>query len=115
MGEREREKGTYIQRIKEKEKEEGAKLGVGWTRNEQTMKQRGKQPEGNRETKREKRRRIVGGREKIEGAAWYETNEEKEIEEGGRQVVWEGGGRRGGVFGPGTHSDAVLIRVHEQS
>lgn len=25
------------------------------------------------------------------------------------------GGCRGGVFGPGTHGDAVLIRVHEQS
>lgn len=25
------------------------------------------------------------------------------------------GGCRGGVFGPGTHGDAVLIRVHERS
>lgn len=35
----------------------------------------------------------------------------------GGSVAGEGGkgGCRGGVFGPGTHGDAVLIRVHEQS
>lgn len=35
-------------------------------------------PEGNRETKRERRRKIVSEREKIEGAAWYETKMEEE-------------------------------------
>lgn len=38
--------------------------------------------------------------------------------EGGRGGGCGDGGRggcRGGVFGPGTHGDAVLIRVHERS